>query len=160
MIGIAGLPRSTTRVLSVNTTAVGNVDDGADDLMTYTIPAGAFERDGDAIRVTFAGSTAANGNTKTVAVHFGATNVGNVVNAALNGGTWGGVLYVVRTAVDAQRAVFMSSDTAGNNAVTRTATPAADLTGAVVVKLTGTSASNATDDVVQRLMIVELIKVP
>lgn len=158
MHGIAGLPRSTVRVLNVNTTPVGNVGGGADDLMTFSIPGGTLERDGDSIRVWFGGITAANGNTKTVALSFGSQSIGNVVNGALSGGTWGGVLTVIRTGAATQLAYFNSSDTAGNNAVTRTATPTETLSGAVVVKVVGTSAASADNDVVQQFMVVELAK--
>lgn len=153
----AGTATRIGGVLTVNTTHVGNVGGGTDDLITYTLPAGTLSTDGQTVRVYAWGTTAANGNNKTVTLNFGATSIGNIVNGALNNGVWGVTGYIVRTGAATQECVFSSSDTLGNNAVTRNANSSETLSDAVVIKCTGTSAASATDDVIQHGMIVELI---
>jgi len=141
------------KVLSMLTTAVGNVGVGTDDLMSYTLPAATLGTDGQALRVTVWGTTAANANAKTIVFNFGATTVTiNATTAAPNNQNWRAVFEIVRTGAATQ--VLAGSGTAG--AVlegTYSAAPTATLSAAVVIKTTG--AATADNDIVQRGMLVE-----
>lgn len=144
-------------VASVTTAAVGNVGGGEDDLMTYALPANSLSTDGSFVRVTVGGTTAANGNTKVVRVYFGGASPSSaMLNAGLNNGSWGGTMFMARTGATTQEGGVFSQDTAGNNAVFRRLTGTETLSGAITIKVTGASGSSATDDIVQRLMIVEV----
>lgn len=146
-------------ILSVDTTAVGNVTTGEDTLMTYSLPANALSANGKAVRITAWGTTAANANTKTHKLHFGSTAVATFSNTG-SAQNWFFMATVVRTGAAAQEAfVWAGKGTSGNFAlgdVERT-TPAEDVTAAITIKVTGQSTEGATNDVVQRGMIVEIL---
>src|SRR6185503_7835339 len=61
--------------ITTNTTAVGNVGGGEDDLMTYSLAANSLATNGQAIHVTAFGTFGANANNKTIKFFFGATSV-------------------------------------------------------------------------------------
>src|SRR3990172_4242167 len=141
------------KVLSMLTTAVGNVGVGTDDLMSYTLPAATLGTDGQVLRVTVWGITAGNANAKTIVFNFGATTVTiNAVTAAPNAQNWRAVFEIVRTGATAQR--LSGFGTAGVIPEgTYAATPAATLSAAVVIKVTG--AATADNDIVQHGLLVE-----
>lgn len=146
----------SSRVLNVNTTPVSNVG-ALSDLMTYNVPANTLAVDGQFLRIVVEGTTAANANSKTVAVLFGGTAIGNIVGGALNNGTWGATVYIVRKTATTQEMFFLSQDTAGNNAVTRRNAGALTLSNANIFKLTGASGVAADNDVTQNVMLVEVV---
>ena len=137
----------------VITTAVGNVGGGEDNLMTYTLPANTLARNGDYVEVDMWMSMAANGNTKTAEPYFGATKAG------WGGDTWNNtstrITYkVVRTSATTQLMFAQLHKLSAGSVSTAYQTPTETLTGAVTIKLTGQSGSSATDDIIQRLMVV------
>ncbi|MBK7885459.1 MAG: hypothetical protein IPJ81_17965 [Chitinophagaceae bacterium] len=60
--------------INTNTTDVGNIGTGEDDLMTYSIPAGKLANNGDYAEFTMTLSFAANANNKQVKLYYGANN--------------------------------------------------------------------------------------
>ena len=142
-------------VISVNTTAVGNVGGGQDDLMTYSLPANTLSADGKAIRITAWYSTASNGNTKTITLAFGGTTLTGTISSTFNNQL--GIIraVIVRTGASAQEAATW--DTLNTQFGTLRTTPAETMSGAITIKMTGQSGSSATDDVVQRGMIIEVL---
>lgn len=149
---------STWRPLSgrlyVDTSAVGNVGTGVDDLISYSVPANTLTVDGDMLTVTAYGTFAANGNNKEVKLLFGATTLVTTGVTTQSGGSWWIEAVVVRDGATAQlaKATFVLS---GGTAVLATCTqPAETLSGAVVLKCTGEATSD--DDVRQLGLIVRL----
>ena len=143
--------------LDVNTTAVGNVGAGEDDLMTYTLPASTLSVDGMGVRITAWGITANNANAKTVKMYFGSTNVGSLICTTNTIEGWVHQAVIIRTGATAQLGRLVLSAQAavwkwGGNATAPTET----LSGAVTIKCTGEA--TATNDIVQQLMLVELIR--
>ena len=137
----------------VITTAVGNVGAGTDDLMSFTLAAGALGTDKQTLAITVWGTTAGNANVKTVTFNFGATVVTiNPTTAAPNAQNWRAEFTIVRTGAATQllsgRATFGAVQEG-----TFAATPTATLSGAVVIKCTG--AATADNDIIQVGMIVE-----
>ena len=65
-------------VLNVNTTAVGNVTTGEDNLITYSLPANTLSVNGMALRIVAWGLTANNANAKTLKVYFGTVVIGTL----------------------------------------------------------------------------------
>src|SRR5690606_35997814 len=57
--------------LSVNTTNVGNVGSGEDDLMTYSVPANTLNGNGQRITFRATGTLANNADSKRIRVYFG-----------------------------------------------------------------------------------------
>jgi hypothetical protein len=147
-------------VLSVQTTPVGNVLGGEDNLMTYTLFSGTLDSQNTGIRITAWGSTAANANNKTIKLYFGSTVLVTSATAAFNNQAWRIVADVYRyTSASAQvaNAVFTpDAPAAGLNIVVTNSTPAENVaSSSPVIKCTGTSAAAATDDIRQLGMIVE-----
>ena len=139
----------------VITTAVGNIGGGEDTLMTYPLPAGALGADGAFVRITAWGTAAATGNTKTRTLYFGGTTLQTFAGAS-NNLAWRFRAEVTRTGAATQEAWGQFwQETDGTDYMTRSA-PTETLSGAVTIRVTGTSGSSATDDIVQRMMIVEI----
>jgi len=154
---LSGTSTSYARVggtINVNTTAVGNVGAGEDDLITYTIPANTLSTNGDRIQFQMAGTFAANANTKRVRIKFGATTLLDTTALIFNGADWSAEGVVVRTGATTQKAfcAFRS----GSAVLTSTSdytTPAETLSGTVVLKATGEATSN--NDIVEEFHTVE-----
>ena len=142
-------------VLNVNTTAVGNVGGGEDNLITYPVKPNTLSEDGKIVRMTAFGTTAANGNTKAVKCYFGATLVTNISTAG-SAVDWRHQITVIRTGAATQMAVgtFGFEDGVGNM---NYATPTEDTGTSITVKCTGQSTESTTNDIVQRGLIVEVM---
>ena len=61
--------------LKTDTTDVGNITTGEDDLMTFTLPANKMSDVGDYIKISAWGILAANANSKQMKLKFGATTL-------------------------------------------------------------------------------------
>lgn len=144
--------------LYTNTTAVGNVGAGEDTLMTYPLVANVLSANGKAVRVSFSGIAAANANTKTAKFFFGATSI-TLYSGAAADFRWAGVATIYRTGAATQYiSIRMNLDDSSSFQGRAYETTAAEtLSGAVTIKLTGQSGSSATDDVVQKSMMVEVV---
>jgi hypothetical protein len=144
--------------VTTNTTQVGNVGAGEDDLMTYTVPANVLDTDGKALRITVWGLFAVNGNAKTIRYYYGGTafTAYPLADTAANGFGWSANIYIVRTGAAAQRHLtqFITSS-GGVQTFSINSTGTKDNTAAQAFKITGEG--TATDDVVQFGMIVEVV---
>ena len=145
--------------LNVNTTAVGNVGAGEDDLITYTLPAATLGVDGMGVRVLAWGYTANNANAKTLKLYFGSTLLVSASLTTSSAGRWAAEMIAIRTGATAQLG-YPTMVTHDATSMTLGAgspgTPAETLSGAVVIKATGTATAN--DDIVNSLLLVELIR--
>lgn len=156
---------SLTGILNANTTAVGNVGTGTDDLITYALPASALEAVGQSLRVRAWGTTAGNANAKTLTINFGATvvytkalEVATATN--LQTGQWIFDMLVTRTGASTQAIVVSLRQLLGGTAAIRdeivghgiVAATETD-TAAITIKCTGAATSD--NDIVQSGLIVE-----
>ena len=144
--------RSCRLRLSTNTTTVGNVDAGEDNLMTYVVPANTLPT-GVALEVFAWGTTAANANVKTLRFYFGSTGQTIMgVSAAVNY-PWICRVAIIRTSATTQ--IIIPELAINLYATTYIRLDAAeDLTAAVTLKFTGEAV--ATNDIEQYGMIVIL----
>lgn len=145
-------------ILSVNTTNAGNIGSGVDDLMTYAVAAGAFANNGDTIRLTAYGTTAANANTKKLYLS-GLSSPTDVLVADLgNGKDWHVDVMLVRNG-DASTKIFARlsyMDIGGGSEVVviyRATGTALDWTAGGTIGFQGEATSN--NDIVQNFMSVE-----
>jgi hypothetical protein len=146
--GSAVSPVQAGGSLEVNTTAVGNVGAGEDDLMSFSVPANTLGTNGDYLELVAWGSFAANANNKRVRVKFGATTILDTGAVAANSGTWRVQATIIRTGAATQIAnASLVTDNTTLGDVSGNASPAETLSGAVAVKLTGEATSD--DDVRQ-----------
>jgi hypothetical protein len=132
---------------TVNTTSVGNVGTGEDDLMTDVISGGTLAADGDVLSyeatVTFAANTA----NKQVRAKFGATTFYASGVMQQNGGSLKISVKVIRTGAATQRIMWSVNSEAMNFQSTGGYTTAGEtLSGSVTFKLTGEATSN--DDII------------
>jgi hypothetical protein len=154
---IAGTSTTYAKVggtINVNTTVVGNVGAGEDDLMTYSVPANALATNGDRIEFEMAGTFAANGNNKRVRIKYGATTLLDTTALAFNNADWSAKGQIIRTGAATQKAfcVFRSGSALLNSTSDYT-TPAETLSGAVTLKATGEATSN--NDITEEMFTVE-----
>ena len=143
--------------VSTNTTTVGNVGAGEDDLMSYSLLANALDANGKLIRILTWGDTAGNANNKQLKAYFGATNI-SLFNGGFNAALWHAEVYIVRTGAATQvlkGTVWMRYGGVPDVYSPAVATPAETLSGAVTIKFTGEATTN--DDIRQQGMIVEVI---
>jgi len=140
--------------LTVNTTDVGNVGVGEDDLMTYSVPAALLAGNGDYIEFTMSFKLAANANTKQVKVKFGGTTIYASGAQAQNDGVIEITGKIIRTGAATQRITY--SVTSSGTLFTDYAdyvTAAETLSGAVTLKATGEATSN--DDISEKILTVK-----
>jgi hypothetical protein len=151
---------ASDRTLNVNTTTVGNVGTGEDDLRTYSVPAATLAVDGDHLAFEAAGTFAATANNKRIKVKFGATTIFDTgVLAITAAGDWYVSGLIIRTGAATQKCVAHWTCTDAALPVKPDYTTAAEtLSGAVTLKLTGEATAN--NDVVQELLIVRLLPAP
>jgi hypothetical protein len=144
-------------VIYRDNSSVGNVGGGEDNLMTYTTPTNLLDANGCLIRVTACGLFAANGNTKTVKMYFGAQELTAAqVTGAFNGKGWRLQSEIIRLAASGAAAQMASfSGVAVTSAFANFSNPSETSGGAIVIKCTGESGAAASNDVVQSMMIVE-----
>lgn len=147
--------RTVGAALNVNTTAVGNVGSGEDNLMTYSLPANALSSTGRCVRVTAWGTSANNGNAKTLKFYFGSLAF-TVSLTTSQAGRWRLVAEIIRTGSSTQDYVVQVVEGSGgtaqdveSGALTETET------SAITIKCTGEATSN--DDITQEGMLVELL---
>jgi hypothetical protein len=148
-------------VAHVNTTAVGNVGTGEDDLMTYSLPANSLSANGKGIRVTAWGTTANNANVKTYRFYFGTSSIGFVLTSSI-AGAWRSEFTAFRVGSNLQDAAFKISEVVNSAALAapKEAQVAIDAdaetdTAAITIKVTGEATAN--NDIVQQGMLVEFL---
>lgn len=147
------------RLLNVNTTAVGNVGGGEDDLMTYALAAAKLAVTGAGVRVRVWGTTANNATAKTLKVYFGTTAHINLALTANQAGRWMAELIVIRTGASTQDVSALLHETTAALAAAKAAhviaTDVQTDTAAITIKATGTG--GADNDIVQEGMTVEYL---
>lgn len=141
--------------LDVNTTPVGNVGSGEDNLITYSVPGNTLDTNGQYVHFIMGGTFAASVNNKRIRIKFGSTTLFDTGALAItSAGDWNIEGYIIRTGSATQKCIveFNSNETAltgGADYVDATE----DLTTSLTLKATG----EATDDndVVQKFQIAE-----
>jgi hypothetical protein len=142
--------------LNVNTTVQATTGTIEEVLATYTLPANTLSANGKGVRVTAAGLTAANGNTKTMRVRFGGIGGTQVCSSttATSGVAWHQTAEIFRTGAATQ--ITGCTSTAGTAANTNINTAAQTLSGTVDIVVTGTTAT-ASGDATLYYLVVEAI---
>lgn len=142
--------------LNTNTTEVGNAGVGEDNLISYTLPANSLSTNGYGVRITAWGTTANNGDAKTVKLYFGSVilTTSLTINQA---SVWHIEAMIFRTASNAQDYVAKLSQ-GGSTTIqdieqgTLTETDSSTIT----IKTTGEATSD--NDIICKGQLVEFIK--
>lgn len=148
--------RTVGTVLTSSTAQVGtdaNLTEKT--LWSWDLPADTLTADGQAIRIRAVISTAANVNSKTVRMYFGATLIKSRVTTVSGAGIiLEGVVH--RTGASAQYGSTNDESTGGSADVGLT-TPAENLAGPVTIRVTGQNAVATANDIVLRNAVVEFL---
>lgn len=146
--------------LTVSTTsAQTGADTNETDLWTYSLPANTLSANGKGVRVTAWGNKAANANTVTPRLYFGATVLASA-SIVTSGAVWRITADVLRTGASAETAfatIMYAASGNDSNFVPSRPEPAADTTAAITIKVTGQNGTASAGDIVFRGAIVELI---
>lgn len=125
-------------------------------LQQYTMPANTLSAAGQSLRITCFGTTAANGNTKTIKLYFGASVVSSGALTVSNK-NWQYQLIVMRTGA-ATQAVTGSGIADATPITIYSNAGTASLTAGVLIKCTGENGTASANDIVATGMITELLK--
>lgn len=156
--GAAAASMAVGGLLDAQTSSVGNVGTGEDDLHSYTLPANTLNTDNRGLIWRAHGTFANNANTKTLRLKFGSATVLAVTLPTSVDGRWVSEVRVLRSGSNAQRVVasctYFNSGTPGDTKVVfDTSAPTQTDTSSIVIKCTGQATSN--DDVQQLASSVE-----
>lgn len=157
-IGAANIGAFAVLKASVDTTQVGNIGVGEDDLITYSLPADAMSVAGKGVRITAWGTFPNNADTKTLKIYFGSQVILTYAFTVSIDGAWRAVAEVFSTGTDtqdyvAQLNVFETTPASAIDIETGTATQ--DDGAAITIKCTGEATSD--NDIVQLGQLVEFL---
>lgn len=146
-------------ITSVNTTSVGNVGTGEDNLMSYPIPASYMSTDGDSIPFEASFTIANNANQKRIKIKCGGTTFFDTNAAGIPVSTAMTITVkgrIIRTGASAEYcfSIVNSNGVAFAAALTTEATAAVSTTAAITLQCTGETNAASNDDVVQKSLIV------
>jgi len=143
------------RYMQANDAGPGNSGGGATLLMTMTVPGGTLANTGDSVQVEAVFKFAANGNSKTVTLSFGATTIATFPAATLNGQTVIMRGRVVRTGANSQLVYgtcLAQSGVVAQVVETTYGTSAANLAVGNTISATATGVAN--NDIIQTILMV------
>lgn len=144
--------------LTTDTTSVGNVGSGADDLITFALEKNTLLNTGDALEITAYGTQAANANNKTIKLLLGSTELFSTGAVASNDKDWELTCRITRTGVATQKCTTsFNGDTV---LVTQTAnfvSGTENFATALTIKCTGEATSD--NDIVQQGLIIKFFPV-
>ena len=137
-------------------TQTGTSATGADttetDLWTVSLPASSLSANKKGIHVRTWGTVAANGNTKTLRLYFGATVVLTVVTTA-SGAAWDLDMQVIRTSATTQHAI--GHGIVGTVTTTNFIEPNETNANAITVKVTGQNGTATASDIVGKSWVLD-----
>lgn len=146
-------------LLNAQTGSVGNGADATDDtLFSFVLPANYLPNvlgTNRGLRVTFWGTTAANGNDKRFKIFFGTTTVINSGTVTINAKGWRATAIILRSGVSTQKCLGEAVSDAVDIA-TAVADSTEDETAAITIKGTGASlTSSAASDLLGKGWLIE-----
>lgn len=139
--------------LDVQYTPVGNVGTGADDLMTYTLPAYALKT-GKWVRIKWRWTYANNANVKYMSAVFGGTSLATQWATLSQAGEWCYEIDILYDGSASQTYFLKFKQTWSQESIFSWSTTA-DETNSIIIKFTGEWVAN--NDVVQQWQIIEFL---
>ena len=137
-VGGAVLANSST---NATTTLVATEQD----LFNFSVLANTLSANNQYLKLVFKDRNAATANTKQLRIYFGATLIGDSTAVAANNNWWTGDCHIWRTGAATQKAICNTLNSAnaaswstGAGGGSNISTPAENLAGPVVVRITGT----------------------
>lgn len=152
---IANAKRAVYQLAS-NTTPVGNINGGEDNLITYTMQPNVLAKDGYNVEIKAWGTFAANANNKTIKLKFGSATLYDTGAVAANDGSWEITATVTRTGTAAEQSIAsIISSNALIISSTTYSVPTVSLSATVIIKCTGEG--TATNDVIQKGLLIKVV---
>lgn len=148
----ANLPASLSGVLSFNYTPASNINAGATDLMSYSLPANMMKNNGDYLEIEAWGTFGANANNKRVTLNFGSQTIFDTGTSAINGGSWSFSGKVSRISATSQK--INTTGVYNNLAQSQPTTGTQDLAQATIIKCVGTGVSS--NDITQESLVIKI----
>jgi len=142
-----GDSRKKNFTLNTLSSTTGNVTSGEDDLWTYTLSGGQLGEQNQSLDYKAWGITGANGTGKRIIYYFGAEPVLDTGVLTENSAAWEITSTIVRSATTIQRIISRFATSSTSFVIYKKTTE--DLTGAVVLKITGSSSTSSSNDVQQ-----------
>jgi len=144
--------------LATNTTSVGNVGSGADDLITFALEKNTLLNAGDTLEIMAFGTQAANANNKTIKLLLGSTELFSTGAVASNGLDWALHARIIRTGAATQKCITsFSGDTVLVTQTVDYVSGTEDFSTALTIKCTGEATAN--DDIIQQGLFIKLFPV-
>lgn len=157
-VGTGGATATLGGVLTTSTTATCTIADTTEtNLWSYSLPGATLDTDGRGLRVTVWGSVATDANAKTIKAYFGATTLQIYTAGTASNQGWKIVGEILRTGATTQIGNFnmnMGSAFLAN----LNSNPAETLSGAVLVRVTGTNGIATLNEICVRGAIVETVR--
>lgn len=155
--GTALAPPNGTLNQSASAAGVCTIADQLEtEAWTYTLPANSLNANSRGVRVHAYGTTAANGNTKTVKIYFG-SNAFTVIAGAVNNAIWFSTNTYLRTSASNQQRMALAGFGATLNAPTILGLTESE-TAAIIIKVTMQNGTAAANDICFRGVTVETIQ--
>lgn len=141
--------------LTVDTTAVGNVGSGEDDLITYDLKKNTIGATSDRLVIKAFGTFAANANNKTVKLYLGSTELFTTGAIGANDKHWCIESEIIRTAAATQEVTTNCfTDTSLVGEISKYVSGTEDFTTQLTIKCTGEATSD--DDIIQKGLTINL----
>lgn len=121
-------------------------------LKTYTLKGGTLNRNNQRLRIIAWGHSATNSNNKTFKLYFGASSASSGVVTDSNK-NWIFEAQVIRNSQTSQS--FFSRVTTGSSQLGFNLSPTEDLSGDVIIKVTGTDGTDSAGDITCSGFIIE-----
>lgn len=156
------VPAFTPSVLHTNSASVTNPANTSEDvLQTYTMPAGTLANNGDAVRITAAGSFADSTHNRTLRLYFGSVVIATFTLAVHNENTWqtSPSFIVNRLGVTSQIATGQLFTTGSGGTLSSGFIHAAlsqNLAADLVIKITAQSAAFGADTTCDQFIVEKL----
>lgn len=142
-------------LINYDSTQADNSGAGETDLISFSLPANSLSANGKGVRIKVTGRTAANSNTKTIRLYFGASvMISNDVTTAPSNKSWEFEALVFRDSSSTQE--YVAHGTVGSVLQTTSMSGlSATMTNAITIKVTGQG--SASSDITAYFLTVEFL---
>ena len=141
-------------LLTADTAAVGNIDAGEDNLISYSMPKNTLGANNDVLEITAFGTFADNANNKTVSLVLGSTDLFNTGAVAFRNQDWCIESKIIRTGAATQKCITkFYTDYADITNIVDYVAGTENLATTLTIKCTGEATT--TNDIVQQGLIIK-----
>ena len=154
----AGFSYSLGGRVTTDTTSVGSVGTGEDDLITFSLQKNTMVNIGDTLEIKMFGSFGNTANTRTLKLYLGSTLIFSLqgTTTAFQNREWSTDTTIIRTGA-ATQSIVTSFSASGNFAWTDVTSATEDFTTALTIKATGEGV--ADNDILQAGLLIKFFPI-